>query len=147
MPIVISLLLSFNCWRYPLQFKTDQVEKDFNNSPILLQIVTRDFCCLSKDYFQIEPVITRVLGKVEGDSGVHAEYRAVDIRDEFMGKRTYKKSQVQGLLGMINGKYGRIDGFETMMHHSFKGGEWHFHIQTTAETIKTRGPLYDDSSN
>lgn len=115
-------------------FKSNKVKDEFYEAPLLLQYISEDFIRKSIQ-FGIEPVVTRVLEKVVGSSGVHESYRAVDFRDEFMGKRLYEAHHVEELLNYINSKWYRNDGKPTLVHHSFNGNPYHFHLQMALNTM------------
>lgn len=120
-----------------IKFKSIQVSREFDEAPIFLKIIAKDFALASIDK-AIEPVITRVMEPVDGSSGVHEAGRAVDFRNEFNGKTLYSPSQVAELIAYINAKYYRNDDKPTMIHHSFNGGPFHFHIQISADNMVYR---------
>lgn len=97
--------------------------------PLSLKIIVLDFAKASQKLFNITPTITRILEKVEGSSGVHEDFRAVDIRDEYKGSFTYQKWMTNFLINYINKKYPRLDAFKVLIHHSFSKGPYHFHFQ------------------
>jgi len=111
-----------------MKYKKDRLEGEILNRPPLLQKMARDFEKLSRT-FGIEPMVTRVLERVSGSSGVHEAGRGIDFRDEHAGLRLYTLDQVGVILTEINGKYRRKDGRPTLLHHSFNGGPEHFHLQ------------------
>lgn len=115
-----------------MQFKTENLKDEFAHAPTMLQVMAIWFEQLSVAHFGIDPVVTRVLEKVAGSSGVHEAGRAVDFRDEHAGKRTYTPEQVEFLVSEMNRRFPRKDKRKTCMHHSFKGGAFHFHIQVEA---------------
>ena len=84
--------------------------------------------------FGIQPVVTRVsdplYGKAHMESGVHAQKRAVDFRDQYAGKRLYTDEQVEAITEAINSAFPRRDTFKTCVHHAIEGGNLHFHLQT-----------------
>jgi len=129
-------------WILHLIFKHPNIELEFQNAPLMVQFVVLRFVELSVTMYGIQPVITRILDPVAGESGVHNQYRAADVRNEFMGIHMYTKEQSDTLVMLINQEFRRIDGFETVIMHSFKGNPAHFHFQTPHESIKMRGPLY-----
>lgn len=100
-------------------------------TPLFLRAIVDEFERKSLE-MGIEPVITRVSDPVEGESGVHPQKRAVDIRDEHNGRRTYTPAQRDLLIDYFNTKYRRRDGRPTVVWHSFKGAPHHFHIQVAA---------------
>jgi hypothetical protein len=128
-----------------MKFKAPAMEKEFDRAPILLRIILSDFEQYTKVRFKKEIVITRILGKVDGDSGVHADFRAADIRDEFEGGYSFTSDESKEVCEYLNQKYYRNDGKPTVMHHSFvspdgKTGPLHFHVQISALT-KTYMPV------
>jgi len=111
-----------------MNFKEEHLKEEFKSRPEHLIKMTRDFVKLSRA-FSIEPVVTRVLERIDGSSSVHEAGRAIDFRDEHVGLRLYTRDQVGIILTEINGKYRRKDGKPTLLHHSFAGGPYHFHLQ------------------
>lgn len=117
-----------------MKFKDLRVEAEYSSIPVLLKIIVEDFDNYSRNAFQIDPTITRVLEPICGSSGVHEDNRAVDIRQEFDGNFTFSPTQESEILLYINNKYKRNDGKPTVMVHSFGGGPYHFHIQVAVFT-------------
>lgn len=117
-----------------MRFKEPRIEDEFNGAPLLLKIMLIDADHFCQTFFKKEITVTRVLGKIEGDSGVHADYRAVDVRDEYQGNREFTEFEVKRLIKHINQIYARNDGFSSVIHHSFKGGPYHFHFQIAVLT-------------
>jgi len=115
-------------------YKTDLCFKEYDEVPRRLWQIAEDFEKLSL-MFKIEPLITRILEKVEGSSGVHQFNRAIDFRDEHAGKRLYTDAQASALCKMINLAYPRGDKYTVLMNHSFGGGPKHFHMQIPAEWV------------
>ena len=111
-----------------MKFKTETEEAEFQKVSLILQLIVRDIELLVRGFAK-EITITRVLSPVSGESGVHLDHRAVDIRDEFQGERTFSAAEIAVLLDSINNKWKRNDGYETIIHHSFHGGPWHLHVQ------------------
>lgn len=95
-----------------------------------LKKIVASFESLSLKY-KVRAVITRVSDKVKGDSGVHEDLRAVDIRGTFKGKSYYTKIQVFNILRDINKLYPRSDGYKTAIYHSYGDGPAHFHLQVS----------------
>lgn len=112
------------------------LKSEFDESPLLLQIIVKDLALFCLENFSINITITRVLEKIEGATGVHQDHRAVDIRDEHAGEFVFKQEEIDKLLAYINQKYYRNDGKPTAIHHSFNGGPKHIHVQI-ASTTKT----------
>jgi len=123
-------------------FKTPQEEEEWKYAPLALQLVALYFCELSRDACGVVPVVTRIKRKVEGESGVHQDYRAIDFRDEMGvgGKRLYTDDQVKFLVNAINLKFPRQDGKLVCINHAFVNHKkpesgrapYHFHVQIPA---------------
>ena len=122
-----------------MKFKHPHYANEFNEAPIILQIIANDFRARSLE-FGIEPVITRITEKVDGDSGVH-DTRALDFRDFHMNKHLYTRTQRIALVSFINGKYQRTDQYEVCSHHDAGSGD-HFHLQVPYLTESLKGPLW-----
>lgn len=116
-----------------MKFKTPQEEKEFEKVSVILQLILGDLDFLAHSLSK-EITVTRILASVAGESGVHLDKRAIDVRDEHEGSRTFSPSEISFLLQAINLKWKRNDGFETMIHHQFQGGPWHLHIQIPSST-------------
>lgn len=115
-------------------FKDPSLQKEFYNAPLILQYMAEDFIIKSNSY-GIQPVITRVLEKIEGDSGVHEAYRGIDFRDEYDGQFVYPDSLRDEILSYFTAKWYRNDNHLTLMSHSFEGGPRHFHLQLAESTL------------
>jgi len=124
-----------------MNFKSPDVEAEYNQVSVLLHLMANDFETASKLFAGQDIMITRVKEHICGDSGVHEAHRAFDVRDEFEGARLFTDAQVKILVDHMNALYPRNDGKPTCIHHSFNGGPFHFHIQlallTTAYEVKT----------
>lgn len=116
-----------------MKFKSPHLEQQLKDAPLLLKFLAQDFGELAAT-LGIEPVVTRVTDPVQGESGVHTDYRAFDIRDEYNGEFTYSESQRLMILKSLNAKYFRNDGKPSVIWHSFGGGPHHFHVQIAALT-------------
>jgi hypothetical protein len=118
-----------------MKFKQPHMKAQYDSRPAKLKEICEFFESLSMG-FGIDPVVTRVTDRVEGESGVHPAGRAVDFRNEIRGEAVsaflYSEAQVQEILSRINGRYRREDGKQVCIHHSFKGMPAHFHIQIPA---------------
>jgi hypothetical protein len=81
----------------------------------------------------VEPVVTRVSDKVDGESGVHPLYRAVDFRNEYVvgqsKKWLYPIETIEYMVDAINKKFPRNDKKLVAIHHSFQHGPFHLHLQ------------------
>ncbi|HXD22645.1 MAG TPA: hypothetical protein VN613_04745 [Gemmatimonadaceae bacterium] len=113
-------------------FKDPKSQQELAMAPQKLKDVVARFEELSMG-FGIEPVCTRVKGKVAGDSGVHAAWRAADFRDQIVGDagshNLYTPEQVQEILDTLNKEFPRNDDKSVAIHHSFDGMPFHFHLQ------------------
>lgn len=116
-----------------MKFKENHMREQFEKIPVFLREIAFDFSRISRK-LGIDPVITRILDPVSGESGVHTDGRAIDFRDEFNGKFTYTVDQRLALIHYINARYPRKDGKQTIIWHSFGGGPHHFHIQISTLT-------------
>lgn len=126
-----------------MKFKSELIEKEFHEVSLILQYMVNLLDEHSKEKTGQEIIVTRVKEKIKGSSGVHEENRAVDVRSEFEGGQLYTEDQVKEMLTFMNSVWPRNDGKVTMIHHSFKGGPKHFHIQlatltTTYEPAKPK---------
>lgn len=120
-------------------FKTKREEKELKEACPALKLVADYFVYLSINNCGVVPVVTRILRPVEGESGVHQDYRAIDFRDEqgVGGPRLYTPAQVTLLVTAMNKKFPRNDGKSVCINHAFtnhlvpesKRAPYHFHIQ------------------
>lgn len=132
-----------------MKFKNDLARSDYEVSPSKLKQICEDFKTFSL-FHGVEPLITRVREGVCGDSGVHEQGRAVDIRDQYVlsdGRRgrLYTNEQAANICILINDKYRREDGKPTCLHHSFTGPSGvpqpvHFHVQIPIAWLKEGEP-------
>lgn len=120
--------------KYKLKFKDEKLLAEFSKAPILLSLMLQDADLFCQENFDKELTVTRILGSIAGDSGVHADYRAIDCRDEYLGKRTFNESELKDLMGYINLRYYRNDGLLSVIHHSFQGMPYHLHFQIATLT-------------
>lgn len=114
-------------------FKEPEDHEEYRKAPVLLRWLFDDFVHASV-LMGVRPICTRILGKIEGDSGVHADYRGIDFRFEYLDGQIYTEKQKDGILDYLNGKWPRNDGKKTAFVHSFQGGPKHFHLQLPVET-------------
>lgn len=113
-----------------MRFKEDHmVGQFFELNPFTLRLAA-EFAFLSRTIAGVLPVVTRIKDTVVGESGVHPLGRAVDFRDEYLGKHTYGLEARNKLLHHFNTKYERSDNKKTLIHHGFRKGPEHFHLQT-----------------
>lgn len=121
-----------------MKFKRPHLKAQYEASPQKLLEVCEAFNQLSLKE-GIEPVVTRVTDPVEGESGVHRQHRAVDFRNEFFDgktkRRLYPIETVEHILDSLNNKFPRKDNRVVAIHHSFKGGAFHFHLQIPASWV------------
>jgi len=110
-------------------FKTESLQLEFDNSPLLLRLLADDFCDYVTTHFAKKPICTRIWEAVAGSSGVHEVHRGIDFRDEHDGVFFFTPDESAELLEYINNKYYRNDGHPTLLHHSFCGGPMHMHLQ------------------
>jgi len=113
-------------------YKHPHLKDELENASVVLQLLAMSFELVSES-LGIIPVVTRILEKVSGSSGVHEDYRAIDFRDECDGKFLYEKEDIDYILNEINSKWPRNDGKPTCIHHQFQGGPYHFHLQLPRE--------------
>jgi hypothetical protein len=115
-----------------MKFKKPHMKEQYDASPKKLLEVCEFFNQLSVKE-GIIPVVTRVTDPVAGESGVHLQHRAVDFRNEFFDGKSkkwlYPIETVEHIVFEINKKFPRTDGKPVALHHSFKGGSYHFHLQ------------------
>lgn len=111
-----------------MKFKSPEMEAELEGAHALLQEIAEEFEKVSL-LMKIEPVVTRVRGKVKGESGVHTVGRAIDFRNQHAGTRLYTDKEVEAITVAMNSKYHRNDGKKTCIHHKFDGGPAHFHLQ------------------
>jgi hypothetical protein len=116
-----------------IHYKIPSLEGELRTRNAILRRMVSDFCFISWYDLGIVPTVTRILGKIEGDSGVHASGRAVDFRSVYMGAPTYTDEQVDHLLKLMNQLWDRNDSKKTLIHHSFSGGPKHWHLQTASK--------------
>jgi len=109
-------------------FKRDKYRLEFKKSPIILRQMVFDFDLLASK-MGIDLTITRVKEKVKGESGVHNDNRAIDIRDEFKGKSTYNMDQRLAIFHFLNAVYPRNDSYLSCIIHDFNSGPTHWHLQ------------------
>ncbi len=113
-----------------LRYKDAHLYEQFTQLPPLLKLIVWDAADYCQRLLGIDPLVTRIADPVHGESGVHLDWRALDIRDEFApGKFIFTEKNRLALLKYINTKYPRNDKFHTIMWHSVAGSTHHFHIQ------------------
>ena len=115
-----------------MKFKEPKMILEFFQLHPIVRYMSTHFELLSLEYFKIDPVVTRILEKVDGESGVHQDKRAIDFRNESpKGAFLYTADQVKFLVSEMNKKFPGEDKYPSCIHHSFNGGNHHFHLQVT----------------
>jgi hypothetical protein len=109
-----------------VKYKHPHLEEEFKGRSQVLKDMAFFIEKISMEW-GIDPVITRVLEKIEGSSGVHEAGRAIDFRSSI-----YNEEQIVLLLDKVNTKFRRKDGKRTLIHHAFRGGAPHFHLQQSS---------------
>jgi len=125
-------------------FKDPIIKDQFDRCCPMLKLVCMEFERLSMS-FNKTPVMTRLIGKIDGDSGVHSAGRAADFRDEFDGGFVYTLEERIVIIETIESLFPRLDGLKTIMHHSFQSGPFHFHVQVAPSIVAYSNmifPLY-----
>lgn len=122
-------------------FKKATLQREYDCLPLLLILVLEEFERASLEIAKIDPVITRIFEKIPGDTDVHSEMRAADIRDEIDGKFTYTADQRDYIIDRINRRFPRSDEKKTVIWHSFDKGPMHFHLQISFSTKVYQGML------
>lgn len=131
-----------------MKFKQIHLEQQYEMLPSKLKEICEYFAKISINHHGVMPVVTRILDPVAGESGVHQAYRAVDFRNQFYVGNSprflYPMEVVEIIVDDINTKYPRKDGKLVCIHHSFKGGPFHWHLQIPIEwvTKEERGRIY-----
>ncbi len=110
-------------------FKSPNLKEQLEAASPTLQKICAKFDELSQSNCGIECEITRVTDPVAGESGVHLDGRAADIRDQHEDHVLYTSEQALFMVNNINMLFPRDDGKMTCIHHSFGGGPLHFHLQ------------------
>lgn len=119
-----------------MQFKNKDLKGQFLRLPKILQDIAIRMNHLFQDLNK-PMVITRIFGKIEGSSGVHEAGRAFDVRNEYFDehgkqKRLLNEDEVAFVIGEISKDFPRRDHVSRIIHHSFNGGPYHFHVQCGA---------------
>lgn len=117
-----------------MKFKSPELEAELEASSIFLQLMAKDFDRLLGVITGHEAVITRVLEKVKGSSGVHEDNRAFDVRSESGGVTLFSDTEIKKIVDSMNELFPRNDGKPTCYYHSFQGGPFHFHVQLATLT-------------
>lgn len=117
-----------------VKYKLPKLEMELQNAPLLLRMMLRDADQYAQTHFGKALTITRILGKIEGDSGVHSDYRGADCRNQYCGVFTFSHDEAKEISDYINDMYERNDGYKSCIHHGFQGGPYHFHFQIAVST-------------
>lgn len=117
-----------------MKFKEPKLIAELERCSRVLLEILEDFEEISHALYGIEPMVTRVIDPINGESGVHLDRRAVDLRDQHDGVFLYTPEQSKSLVEAINSKWKRNDGKVTCIHHSFNSGPFHFHLQIPVST-------------
>lgn len=120
-----------------MKFKQPHLKEEFDTRPEMLKQMAYFFERCSMEW-GIEPVVTRVLERISGSSGVHEAGRAIDLRSTI-----YTQEQIVKLLDLVNRMFVRKDGKRVLIYHSFNGGAYHFHLQSSArpDVIEITGTI------
>lgn len=115
-----------------MKFKSATIMQQYEILPEKLKEICDEFDKLAKDN-GITAIVTRVSDPVEGESGVHLDHRAVDFRNQYNNGTSlvclFPMELVEEIVETINTLYVRQDKYKTIIHHSFNGGMYHFHLQ------------------
>jgi len=120
-------------WVSEVQFKIPSYMKQYDELPLILKFIVKDADEIARAFGK-EMVITRVSDKVDGESGVHPDKRAVDCRDQFKGEFLFTEDERKAIVHFINAKYSRKDKHSVCLWHHFNDGAYHFHFQVPYET-------------
>lgn len=115
-----------------MKFKKAEYWNELKQCGVWLETLANDVDDFCLRNFGKELVITRVLERVEGESGVHQEHRAFDARSQTADGEYFTAKEIEDILTYVNDKYKRCDGYRTVIHHSFNGGPKHLHFQLSA---------------
>lgn len=120
-----------------MKFKSDREKEEFEKAPTILKLIAKEFSDLS-DRFGKEAIITRILSPVEGESGVHLDYRAIDFRDYHDGNHLYTIDERLALVSVINALFPRNDSFKTCLHHGETAEHFHIQVPVNLKNIGTK---------
>lgn len=118
---------------YEMIFKEDKLRDQLAQCSVWLENLAEEMDEFCKINFKKEIVITRVTDPVVGESGVHIDYRAFDVRNQTESGYYFDQSEIEKILAFFNHKYARTDNFRTVIHHSFNGGMFHLHCQISKD--------------
>lgn len=124
-----------------MKFKDQPSVKQFQNACPMLKVLAWQFEKISLT-FGIDPVVTRVISKIQGDSGVHSMGFGIDFRNQHNDTFLYNLDQQVEILKYINELFPRSDGKKTLIHHSFNGGLYHWHAQVPPDINTLKGMIY-----
>lgn len=117
-----------------MEFKSPEMQVQLVKSSIVLQLLVYDAESFITTHFKKQAIVTRVWDSFPGESGVHPDKRAIDLRDEHEGERLFTDLEINSIINYLNGKWQRNDGKPTALHHSFQGGPLHLHLQIPIST-------------
>ena len=118
-----------------MKWKDPKLIREYKDAPPRLQECAAAFEGLCLTVFGVNPMVTRILEKVEGSSGVHEAGRGIDFRDEHDGKFIFEADWIGSICHVINVRFPRDDDYKVLMHHSFNDGPYHFHMQIPADWL------------
>lgn len=111
-------------------FKDPTVEDQFKRCCPMLKLICYEFERKSLEFGKT-PVMTRLVGMIDGDSGVHSSGRAADFRDEFQDSFMYTTEERAQIIWHILSLFPRTDEHQSIKHHSHNHGPFHFHVQVS----------------
>lgn len=112
-----------------MKFKEKSLSLEFETAPPVLKAIALDIDNYCKYNFGFDLTVTRILEHVDGESGVHRLHRAIDFRDEHLGKFVLTSAQREELLSYTNAKYQYGNGKSCLIFHEFNNGPLHAHLQ------------------
>lgn len=114
-----------------MNFKDDRIKDQFQKLPLALKDIAKFMDeWLTKEGKEL--IVTRAFDPVEGESGVHLNYRAFDARVETSEGFYIPLSMAFKLKDLVNNTFKRRDKFTVCVVHSFNDGPYHFHVQIPA---------------
>ena len=134
-----------------MQFKKETLKKEWNNAPLTLKVVATEIDLYMQSKYKKEMVVTRILGRLSGDSGIHAMGLALDARVQYWDTPTGKweklftDKEAREIESHFNKKYPRTDGYNVILYHNDGVSTApHFHIQAAPLTIAMRTETYKE---
>lgn len=117
-----------------MKFKIDRLEGQYQATPARLQEICQHLEALLAEIGK-PAIVTRVTDPVDGESGVHRDFRAVDFRYQYCGVYPYPREQAEKIKDELNRAFPRKDRFQVCVLHSFQGGAYHYHVQIPLEWV------------